>query len=193
MVNREVPTQLLERVDALALLEESLAAVKSGASGRLVLVAGEAGVGKTALLRRFREDQRALRILWGSCDPLFMPRPLGPLLDIAELTGGELAQLVQGEVRPHEVATELLHELELHAPTIVVLEDLHYADEATLDVLRLVGRRIESCSALALVSYRDDELEPTHPLRIVLGELATSTAIQRLKLEPLSPCSGGAR
>ena len=97
MVNREVPTQLLERVDALALLEESLAAVKSGASGRLVLVAGEAGVGKTALLRRFREEQRALRILWGSCDPLFMPRPLGPLLDIAELTGGELAQLVRGK------------------------------------------------------------------------------------------------
>jgi len=165
VLNREVPTQLLERVDALALLEESLSAVKDGSSGRLVLVAGEAGVGKTALLRRFSDEQRALRILWGSCDPLFTPRPLGPLLDIAEL----------------------LHELELQPPTIVVLEDLHYADEATLDVLRLVGRRIESSSALALVSYRDDELEPTHPLRIVLGELATSTAIQRLKLEPLSP------
>jgi DNA-binding CsgD family transcriptional regulator len=187
VLNREVPTQLLERVDALALLEESLSAVKDGSSGRLVLVAGEAGVGKTALLRRFSDEQRALRILWGSCDPLFTPRPLGPLLDIAELTGGELAQLVRGEGRPHEVATELLHELELQPPTIVVLEDLHYADEATLDVLRLVGRRIESSSALALVSYRDDELEPTHPLRIVLGELATSTAIQRLKLEPLSP------
>ena len=110
-------------------------------------------------------------MLWGACDSLFTPRALGPLIEIARVTGGDFERLVHEGARPHEVHAALVEELEGHRPTIVVLEDVHWADEATLDVLKLLGRRIEGASALVVVSYRDDELDRTHPLRIVLGAL----------------------
>ena len=153
-----------------------------------MFLCGEAGVGKTVLLRHFCDSLPVeARALWGLCDPLFTPRPLGPLVDIAQETGGTLDKLVRREARPHEVAEALLHELATGPPTVVVFEDVHWADEGTLDVLRLLGRRIGATSTLLVVSYRDDELERTHPLRVVLGELATSDAVSRLKLQPLSP------
>ena len=84
------------------MLADSLDAVRTGSRGRIVLLGGEAGSGKTALLHRFvDEHSRSVRILSGACDPLFMPRPLGPLLDVAETTGGELEQLVGVGARPH--------------------------------------------------------------------------------------------
>jgi predicted ATPase len=184
----ERASELLERSRHLSALGESLAAVRDSSHGRLVLVGGEAGVGKTALVRRFCKEQgRSARTVWGACEPLFTPRPLGPLLDIAEETGGELGELVEGGARPHEVVAALMRELRARAPTILVLEDVHWADEATLDVLRLLGRRVEAVPALFLASYRDEELERAHPFRIVLGELATGQAIGRLKVERLSP------
>ena len=87
------------------------------------------------------------------------------------------------------MAGSLLRELEAPAPTVLVLEDAHWADEATLDVVRLVGRRVEGVAALLLVSYRDDELDRSHPLRIVLGELPSRRAVTRLELAPLSRAS----
>jgi DNA-binding CsgD family transcriptional regulator len=182
-------SELLERSGQLSALGESLAAVVDSSRGRLVLVGGEAGVGKTTLLRRFCDERReAARILWGACDALFTPRPLGPFLDVAELTGGELGDLVETSARPHELAAALMRELR-RRPTVLVLEDLHWADEATLDVLRLVARRIEAAPALVLASFRDDELDRDHPLRIVLGELATRATVTRLELESLSPAA----
>jgi DNA-binding CsgD family transcriptional regulator len=176
---------LLEREGALAALSGWLAEVSGGGEGRLVFVSGEAGVGKTLLLRCFCAEAGAARVLLGSCDPLFTPRPLGPLLDLAQATGGELAELVQREARPHEVAAALLRELATRVPTVVVIEDVHWADEGTLDVLRLLGRRLSATPALVIASYRDDALERDHPLRVVLGELATGDAA-RLRLQPLS-------
>ena len=180
-------SELLERCGLLAALGESLATVRSTSRGRLVVVAGEAGVGKTALLRRFCDEHHvSVRILWGACDALFTPRPLGPLLDVAEAVGGAFEELARRGGQPHEVARALLRELDERAPTVVVLEDVHWADEATLDVLRLVGRRVEAVPALIIASCRDDALKPADPLRIMLGELATSQAIGRLELLPLS-------
>jgi DNA-binding CsgD family transcriptional regulator len=180
-------SELLERSRQFSALAESLAAVLRSSQGRLVLVGGEAGVGKTALMRRFCAEQgRSTRVLWGDCDALFTPRPLGPLFDIASMTGGELEEVVQSDARPHEVAAALLRELQARAPTILVLEDLHWADEATLDVLRLLGRRVEAAPALVLASYRDDELGRIHPLRIVLGEIATRPAIDHMQVAALS-------
>jgi DNA-binding CsgD family transcriptional regulator/tetratricopeptide (TPR) repeat protein len=154
-----------------------------------VLIGGEAGVGKTVLLQRFCNDQDpALRVLWGACDPLFTPAPLGPLLDVAHATGGRLAELVHSGATRHAVATALVSEL-ASRPTILALEDLHCGDEATLDVLRWLGRRIESASTLVLVSYRDDELDRDHPWRLVLGELATSRDVERLTVAPWSPAA----
>jgi predicted ATPase len=179
--------ELLERSAHLSFVDEALAGVVGGQRGRLVFVRGEAGVGKTVLLRRFCELRpRAVRVLWGSCDALFTPRPLGPLVDIAQITGGELAELVVSGAKPHEVVLELTRELKQRAPTIVVLDDVHWADEATLDVLRLIGRRLEAVPALVVVSYRDDELDRAHPLRIVLGEFASAEGIGRLELATLS-------
>jgi DNA-binding CsgD family transcriptional regulator/tetratricopeptide (TPR) repeat protein len=182
--------ELLERERELASLADTLEEVRDGSGGRLVLLCGEAGVGKTALLRRFREQcGQSARILWGGCDPLFTPRPLGPLFAVAEGTGGEFEEVVARAVMPHEVMGALLHELRARAPTAFVLEDAHWADEATLDVLRLLARRVETVPALIVVSFRDDELDRVHPLRIVLGELATSRSVERLKLAPLSPAA----
>jgi DNA-binding CsgD family transcriptional regulator/tetratricopeptide (TPR) repeat protein len=178
---------LLEREEQTASLREALAQAVAG-QGQLVLIAGEAGVGKTALLRRFCDEQRrSVRVLWGSCDALFTPRPLGPFLDIAAVAGRELAKLVQGNAIPYHVAAGLLRELHEQAPTVLVLEDLHWADEATLDVLKLVARRIETVPVILVTSYRDEALDSTHPLRIVLGEFTTGRLIQRVHLPPLSP------
>lgn len=188
----EGPLELLERSDHLADLEGSLAAVSATSKGQLVFVGGEAGVGKTVVLRRFAvAHRRSVTVLWGSCDALITPRPLGALLDIAQVTGGDLQALVQGGARPHEVVTALGQEIRSKAPMILVLEDVHWADDATLDVLRLLGRRIGSIPALVLASYRDDALDRSHPLRILLGELATESAVDRLKIPPLSRAAVG--
>jgi predicted ATPase len=85
------PAFLLERDAELSLLAEGLDAVERGSRGQVLLVGGEAGVGKTSLLRQFCDEHgRSIRILWGACDPLFAPRPLGPLLSMAEEAGGKL-------------------------------------------------------------------------------------------------------
>ena len=175
----------LERGEGLLALEGSLTDIVEGKSGKLLLVTGEAGVGKTALLRRFSSSQQAsIRVLWGSCEPLLTPRPLGPLFDVAETVGGELQELVKAGARPHEVTAALLSELDKRPLTLLVLEDLHWADEATLDVFRLLARRVESVPALAVASFRDDELDRAPQLRIVLGELPGRP--RRLKLASLS-------
>jgi DNA-binding CsgD family transcriptional regulator/tetratricopeptide (TPR) repeat protein len=180
--------ELLERSRELSKLDEWLRLASDGSHGRLVLVAGEAGIGKTTLLRRLRANDRdGPRFLWGACEALFTPRPLGPLLDIAEEAGGEFADVVATGAKPHDVVGALIRALGSRAPSVLVLEDLHWADEATLDVLRLLARRIASVPALALASYRDDELDRDHPLRIVLGELGRGEEISRITLAPLSP------
>ena len=178
---------LLERAGELATLERSLATARDG-RGSFVLVSGEAGVGKTALVRVFCDAHRgAARVLWGLCDPLFTPRPLGPLLDIAEAAGGELAEVAQAAgARPHDVATALRRELGGRRPAIVVVDDAQWADQATLDVLRLLASRLEGVRAAVVVAYRDDELDRWHPLRTVVGEIGAGQAIARIRLNPLS-------
>jgi DNA-binding CsgD family transcriptional regulator len=184
--------ELLERSDQLSALAESLAAVIAEASGALVLVGGEAGVGKTVLLHAFCEHNReSARILWGACEALLTPGPLGPLFDIAEVTRGDLQELVSRGARPHEITAALIGELAGAGATILVLEDLHWADEATLDVLRLLARKAQAVPALIVASYRDDEIDRTHPLTLVLGELARTRTVTRLMVPTLSPDAVG--
>ena len=115
LITGEPSTELLERQGELDALAGLLDDVRDQRRGWLVLVAGEAGVGKTALLRRFCDEQRSsARILWGACDALYTPSPLGPLIEIAESSGGEMEALVHGEAKPYEVATALMHELDRH-------------------------------------------------------------------------------
>ena len=176
--------ELLERSAQLALLDERLAAVRGSGRGRMVLVAGEAGAGKTALMRALYERHPRIRVLEGACEALFTPRPLGPFLDIAADVGGELTAVADSG--PSAAEWLAAFSRQLRSPTLVVLEDLHWADEATLDVVRLLGRRVARLPALVVATYRDDELERLHRLRVVLGELPRD-AVDRLRVEPLSP------
>jgi DNA-binding CsgD family transcriptional regulator/tetratricopeptide (TPR) repeat protein len=175
---------LLERSEQLAALKSELDAVTASGRGRLVLIAGEAGIGKSALVGAFC-DELDIDVLRGACEALFTPRPLGPLVDICDQLGGKFAALVDAGVTPSDLVAALAGELRRGAATLVVLEDLHWADDATLDVVRLLGRRCDAFPALVVATYRDDELERTHPLRIVLGELPRSN-VTRLRLAPLS-------
>jgi DNA-binding CsgD family transcriptional regulator/tetratricopeptide (TPR) repeat protein len=176
---------LLERSGTLSALNELLAGIRASSEGRLVLVGGEAGVGKTALLRGFCGAQGTrVRVLWGRCEPLRTPRPLGPFVDVGEAVGGELRELVTGTARPYEVASALLDALRAGKPTVLILEDVHWADEATLDVLMAMAARVASVPALVLVSYRSDDVGGSPQLRFALGELVRGPG--RLSVGPLS-------
>ena len=180
------PTGLLEREGASATLEQAFASARSD-EGRLVLVSGEAGVGKSAIVAAFCAGAAGARVLVGACDGLWTPRPLGPFADIAATVGGRLEQVVIGGEPVHSVFTALVDELRSSRDTVLVIEDIHWADEATLDVVRLLGRRVERLGALVVATYRSDEVPRTHPLRVVLGDVATAAGVVRLQLEPLSP------
>jgi DNA-binding CsgD family transcriptional regulator len=180
---------LLERDAALEALAGALGEAAAG-EGRVALVYGEAGIGKTSLLDHFtRMGARATpaRTLWGTCDSLHTPRPLGPVYDIAAQAGPALRERLDAEAPPRAIFSAVLEELARHPPVVAVLEDLHWADAATLDLVKFIGRRIRQVPALLVLTYRDDELGPRHPLRIVLGDLATSAALRRMSLPPLSP------
>lgn len=180
--------ELLEREASLATLGRLFAEVAESSRGRLAVVCGEAGVGKTALLHYFCGSEGCpAKVLWGACEPLVYPRPLGPVSDIAAGLGGELEQLLARGPRPYEVAEALIDQLRDVAPTVLVVEDVHWADEATLDVLRLLSYRSAGVGAMLVVSYRDDELGAWHPLRMLIGELGTRHPIARIRLTPLSP------
>jgi DNA-binding CsgD family transcriptional regulator/tetratricopeptide (TPR) repeat protein len=177
--------ELLERDETLAELLRAYDGAVAG-NGRLVLVAGEAGIGKTALVRRFCDELGpGTATLRGGCDPLLTPRPLGPFLELGETAPPSLAEAIRAAGVAHDVAAALLRSE--NGTRVVVLEDVHWADEATLDVIRVLGRRIGDAGALVLATYRDDELDRSHPLRLVLGELATAAAVIRVRVEPLSP------
>src|SRR4051794_13947024 len=120
---------LLERDEELAILEEALAAARRG-EGRLVLVAGDAGIGKRALVRAFSSRCAVReRMLLGWCDGLRTPRPLGPFVDIGATVGGRLEQVVSAGENAQSVYAVLRDELRARAETVVVLEDVHWADE----------------------------------------------------------------
>jgi DNA-binding CsgD family transcriptional regulator len=179
-----VGTELVERGAALAALAGCLRAVHDG-GGHIVLVAGEAGIGKTSVLRAFARENADLTVWWGACDALHTPHPLAPLHDIARECRPRFAALLGGP-RP-ALFDAVLDELRLAgAPVLVVIEDAHWADDATLDWLKFLGRRIERTRALLAVSFRDDEVGTSHPLRRVIGELPAAD-VTRLQLPRLSP------
>src|SRR5579864_690207 len=131
---------LLEREAQLSELEAHLDAVANG-TGRLVLLGGEAGVGKSVLVRAFCDRVRGrTRVLRGACDPLSTPTPLGPLLEIADALDASLADLLATSAPRQRIFEAARARLSAQGqPALVVLEDVHWADEATLDLLRYLG------------------------------------------------------
>ncbi|MGH3121985.1 MAG: ATP-binding protein [Streptosporangiaceae bacterium] len=177
---------LLEREAQLAALA-SYAGEARKAQGRLVLVAGEAGVGKSALVEQLQRNLPGAGWFWGACDGLFTPRPLGPLFDIASKLGGELLELCRADAPREDLFDALLRQVsEPDALHVVVVEDIHWADEATIDLLRFLGRRIRDATVLLIVTYRDDGLSAGDPLQLALGDLATQRSVRRVGLGPLS-------
>lgn len=155
---------LLEREAELDSLTRLLPDI-TASGGKVVLVRGEAGIGRTALERKFlaRSSEEA-HILFGRCDDLLTARPLGPFWDMARRETSLLEPL-EGGVRSYALDAILdLMERGLR-PTIVVIEDTHWADEATLDTIRLLGRRIDRTEGLLLLTFRDEEKDLDHPLR----------------------------
>jgi DNA-binding CsgD family transcriptional regulator len=177
---------LLERQEQLEALNRCFQEARA-ASGKLVFVAGEAGLGKSSLVERFvSEHRRDARTLWGACDGLSTPRALAPVHEIAAQTvalGGQVARDDESRDWLFRVLLEDLSRPE--RACVVVLEDLHWADAATLDFLRFIGRRIQRTSAVFVATYRDEELSANHPVRLTLGEL-TGHHVIRMRLAPLS-------
>ena len=174
---------LVERDPFLAPLLEWVPDAGS-AAGRLVLLGGEAGVGKSSLIAllatRIGPEVTVRR---GYCDNVATAAPLGPVIDaLPELTAS--IEAATGTTRPRlfrEVRARLAE-----GPTLLILEDVHWADEATLELVRFLGRRLEGMPLLAVVTFRDDEVGPGDPLTALLGDLATAPSVDRMHLPSLS-------
>ena len=185
----------------VAVLEDQLLEAIAG-RGRAVLVSGEAGLGKSALLRRFVESARAhgTRILTGECTEIEARRPFGPFIDA--FASGDLAlppELAQGgpgalpvaeveRYRVHVAFAERLAEAARERPIVAIIEDLHWADEATNELVPYLARKLRDARVLLLITYRSDELHRLHPLNHVLaelsrGRLADDVRLKRLTLE----------
>ncbi|WP_171037813.1 helix-turn-helix transcriptional regulator [Dyadobacter luticola] len=178
--------ELIERAEFLTTLHSKFKQTLSD-EGHCIFVTGEPGIGKTTLVNAFcKEIKPDYKTYWGTCDALYSPRPLAPLYDL-------LIQLGKGFSEVHtdaEDRTSLFLSVlqELHKERkgmVVVFEDIHWADEATLDFIKFLGRRIGQLKCLFILTYRDDEVHARHPLRNVLGQLY-SHSFTKFQLAPFS-------
>src|SRR3954469_10550447 len=150
----------------------------------MVSVSGEPGIGKTSLVRRFADGLDEGRVLLGTCDDLSIPRPLGPFRDLAGSVSPELEEALAAGAAPHRIQDLLIAELERPpGPVVLVLEDVHWADDATLDSITVLGRRIGSLPALMVLTFRSGEA--AHPLRAAVGAIRAEDSLY-LELGPLS-------
>lgn len=177
--------ELVERAGFLTALHANFDAIAPG-EGHCLLISGEAGIGKTSLVISFCKAKRGqCRVLEGCCDALYTPRLLAPLYDIAL----QMQSVLVKEWESHDRTTlfsRLFHELgDERKPVIVIFEDVHWADEATLDFIKFVARRISLTKIMFILTYRDNEIHPRHPLRGVLGQLPPDS-FTRIQVPPLS-------
>lgn len=175
----------VERDRELAVLHEQWHAAVLGRGG-FVFVNGEAGAGKTSLVQHFTSQLASdVRVLWGACDPLDTPRPLGPFHDMASELAPSTVSELHGGRHPHDMFQAICDDLR-ERPGVLVVDDLHWADQGTVDLLRFALRRIESTGSLVVGTVRDDELGVDHPLRMLLGDAARSARAATVSLVPLS-------
>lgn len=175
--------ELLEREHERTRLADAIAAAADG-RGSGVAIAGAAGTGKSTLVQVACADGPRVRLLRGYCDPLSTPRPFGPLRDIADVAGFET--LLGSEELFIPRVCEEVHAALSSEPTVLVVEDIHWVDAATADVLRFLARRVAAMPLAVLVTYRDHEVGPRHPARQLLGDMASLDHLDTLLLRPLS-------
>ncbi len=178
--------RLLERELQLRALHDYAADARAG-DGRLVLVSGEAGIGKSSLVDAFVGEVDDARVAWSACDGAFTPSALGPLQDLADQWGGAIrVTTTEGVPRDARFAA-LLGDLREHdGLSVLVLEDLHFADEATLDLVGHLARRLRGVRALVVATYRDDGLAENRALRETLGEASSQRSTRRIALPELT-------
>ncbi|MFT3805859.1 ATP-binding protein [Arenimonas sp.] len=178
--------KLVERDLPLNSLENLLRDVADG-TGRVALVSGEAGIGKTSLVAQFVERAGDARIWWGACDALQTPHPLAPLQDIVREADPGFGPLLNAGADRSRLFEAVLSELRASTrATLFVVEDAHWADDATLDLLKFLARRLRNVSCLLVITYRDDEVDATHPLRQLTAQLPAPLGT-RVELARLSP------
>jgi len=178
--------ELLEREEPRARLEAALAAAREG-HGRIISLEGEAGIGKTALTLAFTAAHRSgSRVHAGGCEHLSTPEPLGPLRDIARESQGRFYISATGHLATYESLLQLLQVG--RGPALLVIEDIHWADDATLDLLRFLGRRIRAAPVMVLVTFRNDEPESAARLASFWADMPRD-ARERIDLAPLSMAS----
>ena len=178
--------ELVERAGFLTILQSHFNDVAKG-EGHAVFVSGEAGIGKTSLVRAFcKELTDECNIYQGTCDALFTPRPLAPLYDIL-LQMHEDVPAISGQIEDRAAFfTQFFHDLKnMRGITMLIIEDIHWADEATLDFIKFLARRITQLRCVFILTYRDNEIHSRHPLRNVLGQLQ-SGSFTRIQLPPFS-------
>ncbi len=184
-----VVSRLLERDTALGTLHRCYRTAIRG-NGQLVLLRGEAGAGKTTVITQFLATlDPGTRVLRGWCDGLAAPRPLGPFIDMLAYLPVSQGASIRAAIDAGDteaIYARLVGVVGDGTPSVCVIEDLHWADGAALDLLRYVARRIDTLPVLLLVSYRDDQIGPTHPLAVLLGDVATWATVTRMALDPLS-------
>jgi DNA-binding CsgD family transcriptional regulator len=178
--------ELIERAGYLASMQHAFQNVDAG-EGHCIFVSGEAGIGKTSLVREFcNRVKNKSDIFQGTCDALFSPRPLAPLYDILLQVWNNLPEYSNDMRERTKLFTEFFFEIKNKKEiSVIVFEDIHWADEATLDFIKFFGRRITQLKCLFILTYRDDEIHSRHPLRNVLGQL-NPDSFTRLQLLPLS-------
>ena len=173
---------LVEREGFLASLERLLGEALDG-SGRLVFLGGEAGVGKTALAAALAEAASGAVVRRGCCDNITTAEALGPVLDaLPEFSGTVDLEAGVSRFRLFQQVRGMLS----GSPMLLLLEDVHWADEATLDILRFLGRRLAGIRLLILATFRSEEVGGDHPLTVVMGELAALSGVVRMQLPALS-------
>jgi DNA-binding CsgD family transcriptional regulator len=177
------PVALLEREHELGVLQTTISTAVSG-EGSGVALSGDSGAGKSTLLAAATEDAGTARVLRGACDPLSTPRPLGPFRDVAPELG--LGRLHLDEGAPLALVCEEVFEALRAEPTVLVVEDLHWVDAASVEVLRFLARRLDGAPVALLVSYRPHETDAGHVVRPLLGDFARLDGLTTLELDPLS-------
>jgi hypothetical protein len=183
--------RLLERADILSELDDLLVSLGQG-RGHVAAISGEAGIGKTSVIRAFIQSTSEQHlVLQSGCEDLMAPRPWGPLFDIADLLDPNLVEMLVDQQAQGRILNHLLVAIQRsRRPVIIIIEDVHWADDATLDLVKFLGRRAAALPLLLLVSHRDDEPGSKYSIGRILGSIAPQD-LRRISLNPLTPAAVG--